>query len=603
MSAPTDLRPPARVPLGRILCEDGAIDARQLEHALEQQRALGLPLGRTLLHLHYIGDEALHRALARQFGVAWVDLDGVSIDRSLARVISRRYARRHALVPVWLAGGALTVALENPGARDLVDDLAHLTGLTIDVVTAPAGAIQRASRRLYDNEPSAGETISGPPDGPGDPLGPAALPPARIRVPDEPAARRGDDLFRAVLRMALDQGASDVHLETLPAGLSMRLRVDGVLRRPSLGGLQEALDRHAREVVSRVKILAALDIAERRRPQDGSFQLRLERDRALVVVDLRVSVVPSHSGESVVIRLLDRSRAPRALADLDLSPAVAGGLAAALRRTTGIFLVTGPTGSGKSTTLYACLMRLHRPEIRILTAEDPVEYVYDGLSQSEVNPDIGNTFATYLRAFLRHDPEVIMVGEIRDQDTAVMAFRAAQTGHLLLSTMHTNTAIAAVPRLLDLGIDASLIATSLVGVLSQRLARRICSACRAPAAVSGVAVDELFAAPPPGLTLFGGTGCAACAFTGYRGRLLVADLWMPDERDLMLVAGRAPLDELTRSARRTTVSMAQDAHARLQAGLTSAEELLRVLPYPAIVEHRARFGRVDGPAGLEPAKG
>jgi type II secretory ATPase GspE/PulE/Tfp pilus assembly ATPase PilB-like protein len=248
-------------------------------------------------------------------------------------------------------------------------------------------------------------------------------------------------------------------------------------------------------------------------------------------------------------------------------------------------------------------MRLHRPEIRILTAEDPVEYVYDGLSQSEVNPDIGNTFATYLRAFLRHDPEVIMVGEIRDQDTAVMAFRAAQTGHLLLSTMHTNTAIAAVPRLLDLGIDASLIATSLVGVLSQRLARRICSACRAPAAGSGVAVDELFGAPPSGLTLFGGTGCAACAFTGYRGRLLVADLWMPDERDLMLVAGRAPLDELTRSARRTTVSMAQDAHARLQAGLTSAEELLRVLPYPAIVEHRARFGRVDGPAGLEPAKG
>jgi type IV pilus assembly protein PilB len=602
MNSSTGAGQPARLPLGRILCEDGAIDVRQLEHALDRQRALGLPLGQTLLRLHYLSDDALQRALARQFGVAWVDLDALPIDRALARVISRRYARRHALVPMWLTDGVLTVAVENPGAREVVDELGRLTGTSIDVVTAPAAAIQRASRRLYDGESQPGETISSsPPPAAGGSDDAASA--ARAREPDEAGGRRGDDLFRDVLRLALDQGASDVHLETLPSGLSLRLRVDGVLRRPSVGALQEALDRHAREVVSRVKILAALDIAERRRPQDGSFQLRLERERAIALVDLRVSVVPSHSGESVVVRLLDRSRAPRALADLDLSPAVAGGLEAALRRTTGIFLVTGPTGSGKSTTLYACLMRLHRPEIRILTAEDPVEYVYDGLSQSEVNPDIGNTFAAYLRAFLRHDPEVIMVGEIRDQDTAEMAFRAAQTGHLLLSTLHTNAAIAAVPRLLDLGIDASLIATSLVGVLSQRLARRICSTCLAPAARSGVAVEELFGEPPPGLRLFRGTGCASCAFTGYRGRLLVADLWMPDEQDLMLVAARAPLDEITRSARRTTISMADDAHARLQAGLTTVEELMRVLPYPAIVEHRARFGRGPGAAGSRAAEG
>jgi type IV pilus assembly protein PilB len=235
-------------------------------------------------------------------------------------------------------------------------------------------------------------------------------------------------------------------------------------------------------------------------------------------------------------------------------------------------------------------MRLHRPEIRILTAEDPVEYVYDELSQCEVNEDIGNTFAAYLRAFLRHDPEVIMVGEIRDEATAGMAFRAAQTGHLLLSTLHTNTALAAWPRLVDLGVESSLIASSLAGVLSQRLARTVCASCARPCETPAEEASAFFSAVPEAFVFVRGAGCADCGFTGYRGRMVIADLWVPDEQDLRLIARQAPFDEVRQSATRTTFSMAQDAHERLRAGRTTVEELARVLPYSAIAEHRQRYG-------------
>jgi type II secretory ATPase GspE/PulE/Tfp pilus assembly ATPase PilB-like protein len=362
-----------------------------------------------------------------------------------------------------------------------------------------------------------------------------------------------------------------------------------VLRRPQLGGLQNAFDQSAREVASRVKILAKLDIAERRRPQDGSFQVAVDRQSTKVPVDLRVAVLPTYFGESIVIRILNRSRAARSLEDLDLSPSVLGRLNEILKRRTGIFLVTGPTGAGKSTTLYSCLMRLHRPEIRILTAEDPVEYVYDELSQSQVNDQIGNTFANYLRAFLRHDPEVIMVGEIRDEATAEMAFRAAQTGHLLLSTLHTNSALAALTRLLDLEVESSLIGSSLIAVMSQRLVRRICPACSTPDTPDQSLVSEFFTRVPDGLTFYRGAGCSACGFSGYNGRTLIVDLWVPDDQDLRLVTRQAPIDEIAASATRTTISMAQDTHERLRAGRTTLDELFRVLPYSVVTEHRQRF--------------
>ena len=586
---PTRAASSGRGRLGEILREFGAISEAQLEHALAQQAQLKLPLGKVLLKLNYVTDETVRQALAKQLNIPYIDLEKVTLDRRLARVINKSYARRHSLLPIAQVGRTLTVAMDDPTAAAVIDELMGLTSFGITVVTASSRAIQRAFRRLYEDsvaettETLGADLIISSVDAPVETSPPASA------TRDEGATRRADELFRQILFRALEANCSDIHLEMLPSGLHVRYRIDGVLRQPHFGPLQDNLDQNMREITSRIRILCKLDIAERRRPQDGSFQVSLNRGGSKVTIDLRVSVIPSYSGESVVIRILDQTRAPRSIAALDLSPVVSSRLEELIQRPTGIFLVTGPTGSGKSTTLYACLMKLHRPEIRILTAEDPVEYVYEELSQAEVNEDIGNTFAAYLRAFLRHDPEIIMVGEIRDQETAEIAFRAAQTGHLLLSTLHTNSAIAALPRLLDLQIESSLIASSLIGVISQRLVRRICLACRQEYAPSPTALHEFFETAPTRLTFYRGAGCADCGFSGYKGRMMVADLWVPDEQDLGLITRQAPFDEVNESARRTTYSMAQDAHERLLAGTTTVEELLRVLPYGAIEEHRARF--------------
>jgi type IV pilus assembly protein PilB len=584
LGAPTE-----RCRLGEILLANQAITEQQLKHALAQQGSLNLPLGAVLVKLNYVTDDTMRQALSKQLNVPFIDLEKVTLDRRLARVINRRYAQRHSVLPIAQVGRTLTVAMDDPTDGAVIDELMRLTSFGITVVTSSSRAIQRAFRRLYDEAPEAPGTLDAHLITAVDP--PSAVGQGSSATGDEQATRRADELFRQILFRALESRCSDIHLELLPSGLHVRYRVDGVLRQAHFGRLQDNLDQNMREITSRIRILSKLDIAERRRPQDGSFQVSVNRGASKATIDLRVSVIPSYSGESVVIRILDRAWAPRSIAELDLSSVVSSRLDELLLRTTGIFLVTGPTGSGKSTTLYACLMNLHRPEIRILTAEDPVEYVYDELSQSEVNDEIGNTFAGYLRAFLRHDPEIIMVGEIRDQETAEMAFRAAQTGHLLLSTLHTNSAIAALPRLLDLKIESSLIGSSLIGVMSQRLVRRICLSCRQEYAPSPEVLNEFFETASAHVKLFRGVGCADCGFSGYKGRMMVADLWMPDEQDAGLITRQAPFDEICESARRTTCSMAQDAHERLVAGTTTVEELLRVLPYGAIVEHRRRFSR------------
>jgi type II secretory ATPase GspE/PulE/Tfp pilus assembly ATPase PilB-like protein len=408
--------------------------------------------------------------------------------------------------------------------------------------------------------------------------------------------QRAAEIVRQLMAIAIDMGASDIHLETLSDSMHIRLRVDGVLHELNVPSLQEACNQNARRIVSRIKILAKLDIAERRRPQDGSFRVRVDRKGSAVGVDLRVSVVPGYYGESVVLRILDRTRVPCSIDELGFSGVVTERLHQILKRSSGLFLITGPTGSGKSTTLYAALMTLYRPQIRIVTAEDPIEYVYEQFSQSEVNEQIGNTFATYLRAFLRHDPEVIMVGEIRDEDTAKMAFRAAQTGHLLLSTLHTNSAIGAIDRLLNLSVESNLVAASIIGVLAQRLVRQVCPACRAPYSPSPDLVREFFDTPPPGARWYRGQGCGECSFSGYKGRLCVSELWLPSQEDVILIAKNAPFEEIRQSAKRSTISMAYDVCDRLADGRTNLEELIRVLPYSSVYEFRQL--QVTSPAVL-----
>ena len=571
-----------RPKLGEMLVKAGSITESQLTRALEEQPQLGLPLGETLIKLGYVTEDQMRQALCLQMNVPYLDLSRLHIDPVLAKLINRTYAVRNVVVPVSQVGQTLTVAMNDPSDLEAAEDLAQSTGCLIRVVTSSLRAIQDAITRLYSPNAVAADV--------------EALESLELVQEAEDhtlgkeytaQSRRADDIVRQIFNLGISRGCSDVHMESLSRNrLHIRFRIDGVLRELDLGPLQQACNANVLSIVSRLKILGKLDISERRRPQDGSFRLRSEGPSGdMLDFDLRVSVMPSYYGESVVVRVLDRRRAPKSIESLKFAPPVPEQLKKLLSRTSGIVLITGPTGSGKSTTLYAALQSLYRPEIRILTAEDPIEYVYEQFSQSEVDERIGNTFANYLRAFLRHDPEVIMVGEIRDHDTAEMALRAAMTGHLLLSTLHTSDAVSVVSRLVDLGVEPTLIGASLAGALSQRLVRTVCSDCRETYTPAPELLREFFDAPPD-IKWRRGRGCQKCDFTGYKGRRIVAELWIPSNADVILINKSAPRDELVESAANSTYSMAENAMHLLEEGVTNLEELMRTLPYATIYRMR-----------------
>jgi type IV pilus assembly protein PilB len=574
-----------RLRLGEVLLRSGAISADQLAQALEQQQATQRPLGEILVGLGFVTDDAMRQALGRQSNISFIDLDRLAIDKGLARIINSSYARRNALVPVAQIKQTLTICMDDPTNRAVVDDLARSSGFSVSVVTASHDAIVRAQARLYDESAhSAGKV-----DTVDLLVEEAAQRPIKSRYVEEYLQdKKADVLVRRLLATAIAHRASDIHLETLTSRMQIRFRIDGVLEVLELGELQEACNQGIREIVSRLKILAKLDIAERRRPQDGAFRVRVDRGDEQSSVDLRVSIVPSYYGESVVLRLLDHKHAPRSIDQLHFPPAITARLRQLLQRPSGILLATGPTGSGKSTTLYASLMTIYRPQIRVLTVEDPIEYVYEQFSQSEVNADIGNTFASYLRAFLRHDPEVIMVGEIRDEETAAMAFRAAQTGHFLLSTLHTETAISTIPRLFDLQVDSNSIASTLTGVIGQRLVRRVCASCATNYEPPSDLLREFFARPPEGLAFRRGAGCRDCNHSGYRGRTTMVELWTPDDEDILLITKNASFEQIRMSAQRTTLAMSDTMLGALEHGQTNLEELIRVMPANTIAEFRHR---------------
>jgi type IV pilus assembly protein PilB len=575
--------------LGDVLVRSGAIGAEQLQSALAQQRKHKIPLGQLLVRLGHITDERMRQALGMQLNIPYIDLDRMGIDPTLARLINRSYARRRLLVPVSCIGDSLTVCMDDPTDRLAIDELGRTTRYNISVVTASREAIENAFARLYAEQraesggaPAVAEKLELVTDE-------TSLQAKSRYVAEYRQHKNADVLVRHLLSTAIEHRCSDIHLETLSNRLSIRFRIDGMLETLKLGELQNSLNDGGREIVSRLKILAKLDIAERRRPQDGSFRVRIERNGEQFGVDLRVSVIPGVYGESVVLRILDRTRAPGTIDALGFPRTMSQRFQQLLRRPSGILLVTGPTGSGKSTTLYAALKTLYRPQIRVLTVEDPIEYVYEQFSQSEVNEQIGNTFASYLRAFLRHDPEVIMVGEVRDEETAEIAFRAAQTGHLLLSTLHTNTAAAAVTRLRDLKVDPNLIASCLLGVVGQRLVREVCSKCKAEYHPSEELLREFFVSASSRMRFYKGKGCDQCHFTGYHGRTAIVELWVPNEEDVILIAKGASFEELRISAARNTFSMAECAADLLAKGRTNLEELIRMLPYPSITEIRTHL--------------
>ena len=393
-------------------------------------------------------------------------------------------------------------------------------------------------------------------------------------------------IVQTIISRALALNASDIHIERNVKGALLRMRIDGVLHRLRLEKLEPAFQKNYRSIIARLKILCQMDITEKRRPQDGSFRMMIRRDGKLSNVDFRLASMPGRFGEGMVVRLLDQRKAPRSLEGLGLSPSICSRFMGVLQRPTGIVLVTGPTGSGKSSTLYAALRSLYSPKIKIVTAEDPIEYTHPGIVQSEVNADLGNTFARYLRSFLRQDPDIIMVGEIRDSETAEMALRAAQTGHLLLSTLHSINSTATIQRLRDLEMDANSISSTLNAVMAQRLIRRNCTDCEEAYRPGEEILDEWFSTAPEDLEFKRGRGCPRCNQTGFSGRMALNELWLPSSAEQILINKDVSSEELRRHALEHTMSLAEDALLKVYAGLTTLEEALRVVPYEDIVHLR-----------------
>jgi type IV pilus assembly protein PilB len=569
--------------LGDLLVDNCVITAEQLRAALDAQKRTGERLGEAIVALGYATEEAIKQILCSQLNIPFVDLDALSVDRALGAVINVSYARKHLVIPVARLGASLTVAVDDPTLSRVIEEVKAATQMRVNIVTSTREKIERAFVRLYG--------ATGAPDGDASARLELVVeeqrgPTPKVKYVDDDQTERADALVRRLLGLAMEQRASDIHLERLDTALQVRIRVDGILQPVQLGGFQEVLTKNALPVISRIKVLGNLDIAEKRRPQDGSFRARVERQGKVATVDLRISIVPGYYGESVVLRLLDKRNAPASVQHLGFSPRLTDRLVQLLQRPTGIVLITGPTGSGKSSTVYGALKTVYRPGIKIVTVEDPIEYVYEDFIQSEVNERLGNTFATYLRAFLRHDPEVIMVGEIRDKETAQLAFRAAQTGHLVLSTLHTNDAISSVTRLQDLGVDPGLLTASLAGVLSQRLVRRTCPECRADYTPAPALLREFFGATPVTEGWQRGRGCSRCQQRGYSGRMPVGELWTVTDDDILAINKSAPFDAIRASAAKSTITMAEDVADRLRAGQTDLEELMRTLPYSCIAQFR-----------------
>jgi type IV pilus assembly protein PilB len=511
--------------------------------------------------------DAAARVLARHSGHPLVDLSTVGASFEATEAVPLRVLERVVAVPYAVHEGRLRIAIADPRDLNAIDELRLASRMPIELAVAPRDDIlaelKRLSRASEIGERDAVEAED------------AALEEDELAaddgISDGPLVR----LVNSIIFQAAEDGASDVHFAPQEDGLVVRLRIDGVLHE-----LQRVPRRMASGVTTRLKVLAKLDIAERRKPQDGRMSLNAKAAGRLL--DVRVATLPTVDGESVVLRLMDKSRRPPTLEELGFSESMRAQLMELLQRPTGALLSTGPTGSGKSTTLYAALAQISRPEINVVTVEDPVEYRLPGLNQVQINARAGLTFATALRSILRSDPDVVMVGEIRDGETAKISIEAALTGHFVLSTMHTNDAPSAITRLTEMGVEPFVTASALSAVLAQRLARRLCTHCceiYTPSAeeLQQARVSPHSAAASDGALLYRKRGCPRCAHTGYRGRVGIFQLLRMNEELESLAAKKASREELERAAMSNGMrSLWDDGLEKAMAGLTSLEELARV---------------------------
>lgn len=557
-----------RIRLGDVLVEHGTITAEQLATALTEQRRSGRKLGRVLADLGFVSESALHELLAKHLEVPFVDLKHARIDREAVKLLPEALARRYRALVLLQDARGLLVGMADPSDLHAYDELRSKLKQPIRLALVGEADFLKTLDAIYrhtDEIATLAEAVR-------DDLQQGEVDLEQLSAeessPDAPVLK----LLQTMFNDAIKARASDIHIEPGENVLRIRLRVDGVLQQQVIEGR-----RVASALVTRLKLMCGLDIAEKRLPQDGRFTIRVQ-DAA---VDVRLATMPTTHGESVVMRLLSQSATLLSLEKLGMTAATEVRFRRLVERNAGMLLVTGPTGSGKTTTLYAALNHINKPGIKVITVEDPVEYRMDGITQVQVLPKIGLDFARVLRTALRQDPDIILVGEIRDRETVEIALRGAMTGHFVFSTLHTINAIATVNRLLDMGAPGYMIAAAVHGIVAQRLVRRVCADCTQPATPTVNQIAWL-ATCRPGLNLgpqkfMAGAGCTYCNLTGYRGRVAVYEL-LEFDRTLADAVGRGDLEGFARAARGSAgyLPLAQGAIDYALAGVTSLAEAMAV---------------------------
>lgn len=554
--------------IGEIFIEQGAINAEQIVEALELQKEEGGTIGDILLRLKHLKEETLLEALSQQWKLPYQSvLDINEIDPALTEKIPLSFAKRHQFLPIKYEGKGILCATAKPLNLRALDDFYLLLKTPIDLVIVPSEEIMRCIHQVYELATESPEDAIS--DFSGDNLSVLA---EEIGEPED--LLDTDDeapmilLVNSIFFKAVQQRASDIHFEPFEREVKVRYRVDGVLYNilTSPKRLQSAL-------ISRVKIMAGMNIAEKRLPQDGRISLRIGGRE----IDIRVSDIPTAHGERLVLRILEKSNESLNLSEIGLSKKDLKSMEGLTALAHGIILVTGPTGSGKTTTLYSALSRINSPEKNILTIEDPIEYQLQGIGQIQVNSKIDLTFAKGLRSILRQDPDVIMIGEIRDVETAGIAIHASLTGHLVFSTLHTNDSAGAVTRLLDMGIEPFLVSSSVVAIIAQRLVRKICQNCRQAYVPSAEEYQKLGLPADSNHSFFKGTGCSACLNTGFKGRSGIYEILLLDDEIRNMILAKADSSQIKATAiSKGMVNLREDGAKRVVDGLTTTEEVLRV---------------------------
>lgn len=568
----------AKLELPNLLLDEKLVTERQLQRAIQEQQKTNEKLAKVLVRMGFLSEKELTQAIGKQMGVPFVDLESQPLETSVVQNIPEHLARRYKVIPVQLSGKKLTLAMADPLNVLAIDDIRLITGFDIQ----PAIAVEELIAKFIDQHfgvtdlQEMQETVKT--------ISPAelavdletqeeeekeeiAVDKLKTLVNEAPIIR----VVNLIISQAIKSKASDIHIEPASKQIRVRYRIDGVLH-----DVMNPPKHIQAPMISRIKIMSNLDIAERRIPQDGKIHLRNENKE----YDLRVSTMPTIFGEKVVIRVLDKSSVSLGLDKLGFFPEIQEEFEEMISKPYGMILVTGPTGSGKSTTLYSCLHKLNTGDKNIMTIEDPVEYQMNGVNQVQVNEKAGLTFSSALRSFLRQDPNVIMVGEIRDKDTARIAVEAALTGHLVLSTLHTNDAASAVARLTEMEVEPFLTSSTVIGVLAQRLARVICSNCKEPAEIPYDTLRKLgfLKDAAEEINLMRGRGCDECKKSGYRGRVGIYELMPMSDPVRALTLQRASSGEIRKAALEAGMQALQnDAVRKVREGITSLEEMMRVV--------------------------